>query len=651
VTALPAAPDRARIRVLATVASVFTAFLVVVWLHPVAASAGGPLSHGSLTMVSTRADGTSGPALPNTFGADEEAISDDGKVIAFVSPIPADQLVTDPVQTGHVTDINDAPDVFVWDSRVPAPIGPIVTLVSWNKNHNGTGDAKSEHPIMAPAGIGIVFESSATDLTSTAVGAFSNHLYAWVPLISEAFPVFMVDVSYQGGGSQSLASDASIGVSLVPPMARVAFTSHANDLIDPQQVDSHGTDQVYVRTYTLAPPSTQMASVASDGDGTVSGAGEPMISADAKHVVFSSGGDHLVGNVDPGGANIYERDLDGSSTKLISSDPGGNPTTGNNSPVVSADGGAVAWDDNDNALAPGTPHPDNVAHVFYRNGSDPVQMVDTDSTGLIGCNSASNWPGLSLDGTMVVFESACSDIAANSTGNQVYARRMVADPAVPALPDLTPQLVSANDAGTGSGNSDASICSGSNPPHCGASTNPGVVLNADGTAITFWSGSSNIAPVPNPPPPNFGTVNVFVRYTGGIGFTPKTVNLTANTLGQNADGDARDAVMSADGGSVAFVSLADDLVTPDTNEGTDVFESDIHDSFVFQPIAAVNEGDGSVLITVARSGNLGTTDSVEVQTGDGSTPDIPGLPPEIPDVASLAAVQVFVRQALSDRRR
>ena len=33
----------------------------------------------------------------------------------------------------------------------------------------------------------------------------------------------------------------------------------------------------------------------------------------------------------------------------------------------------------------------------------------------------------------------------------------------------------------------------------------------------------------------------------------------------------RDPVISADGGSVAFVSLADDLVTPDTNGATDVF--------------------------------------------------------------------------------
>src|SRR5262249_13551851 len=133
------------------------------------AAAVSPLSSGSLTMVSTRADGTSGPALPNTFGAEQEAISDDGKVIAFVSPVPAEQLVPDPLQVGHVTDTNDAPDVFVWDSRVPGPAGPIVTLVSWNSSHSGTGDAASQHPIMGPSGLGVVFESAADNLVTVPV--------------------------------------------------------------------------------------------------------------------------------------------------------------------------------------------------------------------------------------------------------------------------------------------------------------------------------------------------------------------------------------------------------------------------------------------------------------------------------------------------
>jgi hypothetical protein len=159
-----------------------------------------PLTHGSTTMVSTLANGTSVPALPASIGASEVAISDDGKVVAFTSDVPAEELVTDPLQTGHVTDnntgkagggISSGLDVFVYDSRVPSPLGPIISLVSWNSSHTGTGDWPSDAPVMAPLGIGLVFESAATDLVgSSNVVIGSHHLYAWVPLLSPLTSVF-----------------------------------------------------------------------------------------------------------------------------------------------------------------------------------------------------------------------------------------------------------------------------------------------------------------------------------------------------------------------------------------------------------------------------------------------------------------------------
>ena len=599
---------------------------VVVAAHQTSASAGA-LSRGDLTMVSTLANGSTGPALPSTEGADEEAVSEDGKVVAFTSTVPADKLVTDPTQIGHVSDTNGVDDVFVWDSRIPAPLGPVVSLVSQNATKTGTGNAASTFPTIAPKGIGVVFESGATDLTSVPVGASSNHLYAWVPLISAIAPVFMVDENFQGtAGSDSVSADASIAVSPVPPMVRVAFHSSGTDLVDPAVHPAQG-DEVYVRTYTLATPSTQMVSVGTDGKGTASGASEPMISADAEHVVFTSGGDKLVSGINGTGGDIFERNLLTNSTTLVSpANSGGQGTSGNNSPVVSANGLAIAWDGNDTALSP-TPH-SALAHVFYWSLLTGVQMVDTDLTGLLGCNQFSNDPGISLDGTMVDYESACTDstdASIASSGYQVFARRMVPDPAVPALPDPHPQLVSVDAMGTGSGNADAFLCPGNNPPHCGASSNPGITMNADGTAIAFFSSSGNLPGVVTPPQ---GTGNVFVRYPAGI-TGGSTVDLTTTAGASNPDEDSRDPVMSADGGTVAFVSLADDLVTPDDNHATDVFTADLHNNFVFDPISAVSEGAGSVTISVTRTGNNGTADSVEVQTGDGSTPDIPTLPPAI----------------------
>jgi hypothetical protein len=611
-----------------------TSFAVVLAIHQSSASAGA-LSRGNLTMVSTLADGTTGPALPTTEGADQEAISEDGKVVAFTSKVAAQLIVTDPTQTNHVTDTNDADDVFVWDSRVPAPLGPVVSLVSQNASKTGTGNAASTFPTIAPEGIGVVFQSGATDLTSVPVGPHSDHIYAWVPLISSIAPVFMVDENYQNtAGSDSVSDDASIAVSLVPPMARVAFHSTGSDLVDPIAHPAQA-DQVYVRTYTLATPSTQLVSVGTDGKGTASGASEPMIAADAEHVVFTSGGDKLVSGIDGTGGDIFERNLLTSSTTLISkANSGSQGTSGNNSPVISANGGAIAWDGNDPNLSaiPHTP----LAHVFYWSALTGVQMVDTDLTSAQGCNQFSNDPGISLDGTMVDYESACTDStdpSITSSGYQVFARRMMLDPAVPALPDLHPQLISVNADGTGSGNADAFLCPGNNPPHCGASSNPGLTMSADGTAIAFFSSSGNLPGVVTPPQ---GVGNVFVRYPDGLG-GGSTVDLTTTAAASNPDEDSRDPVMSADGGTVAFVSLADDLVTPDTNDATDVFTADLHNKFVFNPISAVNEGDGSVTISITRTGSNGTADSVEVTTGDGSTPDIPGLPAEISNPANSNA--------------
>src|SRR4051794_14450481 len=191
----------------ALLAAVLPFALVLSQATPVSA---GSRSHGKYTMVSANKDGSDSAATPGgTFGADQAAISDDGKVVAFVSKSPAETLVNDPVQlaAGTVTDTNNVEDVFVWDSRVPAPVGPVVTLVSWNKTHTGTGDGASQHPIMAPLGIGVVYESGADDLVTVPVGSFSKHLYAWLPLVSDIFPNFMVDQKFDGSaGADSLSS-------------------------------------------------------------------------------------------------------------------------------------------------------------------------------------------------------------------------------------------------------------------------------------------------------------------------------------------------------------------------------------------------------------------------------------------------------------
>ena len=89
-----------------------------------------------------------------------------------------------------------------------------------------------------------------------------------------------------------------------------------------------------------------------------------------------------------------------------------------------------------------------------------------------------------------------------------------------------------------------------------------------------------------------------------------------STDGGYGDGTSGDPVVSKDGSSVAFVSSSANLVPMDTNDYFDVFESDLHNTF-FATSTAVDEGAGTATIAVGRTGNNGTSDSVDVATGDG----------------------------------
>ena len=101
--------SRSLLRPLLTISALVAGLLLVA---PTAAHAGPgpgtvPLSAGSITMISTHADKTSGMPANGVEGANQVAISDDGSAVAFVSDVPAQELVTDPVQLARgVTDNN-----------------------------------------------------------------------------------------------------------------------------------------------------------------------------------------------------------------------------------------------------------------------------------------------------------------------------------------------------------------------------------------------------------------------------------------------------------------------------------------------------------------------------------------------------------------
>ncbi len=112
------------------------------------------------------------------------------------------------------------------------------------------------------------------------------------------------------------------------------------------------------------------------------------------------------------------------------------------------------------------------------------------------------------------------------------------------------ELVSINQAGTGSGN--------------GVSFNP--VFSTDGRFVAFSSGASDL--VAND---TNGTEDVFVRDLQ----TGTTTLVSINRTGTGSNGGSSDPVISADDRFVAFLSDASDLVANDTNNTTDMFVRDL----------------------------------------------------------------------------
>jgi Tol biopolymer transport system component len=162
------------------------------------------------------------------------------------------------------------------------------------------------------------------------------------------------------------------------------------------------------------------------------------------------------------------------------------------------------------------------------------------------------------------------------------------------------ELVSKNAAGTDSAN--------------GVSLDP--AISANGLVVVFRSGANNFGPADTN-----GKVDVYVRnlLTGEIKLA--SIN-AASTNGGNRNCDLPPAI-SADGGRVAFATLAHDLGPTDTNNALDVYVRDLQagtttlvsvnaqgnnggNSGSFEPKFSA---DGRFVLFVSGASNLGPTDT------------------------------------------
>src|SRR5262245_2647879 len=166
-----------------------------------------------------------------------------------------------------------------------------------------------------------------------------------------------------------------------------------------------------VRAVSLANPS-----IALKGGGNGDSYGS-VISADGRFVIFLSSASNLSTNDDRGRVvDVFLRDRTNHATSLVSVNLTG--TGGGNahsiSPFISTDGRYVAFESEaSNLVANDT---NGFSDVFLRDlqsGTTRLLSVNTSGTG--GGTGASSSPVISADGRYVAFVSAASDLVANDT--------------------------------------------------------------------------------------------------------------------------------------------------------------------------------------------------------------------------------------------
>ena len=357
------------------------------------------LATGAITRVSLAADGT------RVGGSSFNARPGPGGVIAFDSD--AADLVP--------RDTNERRDVFVKDLATGA-----VTLVSTNAA-GIAGNADSFMATLSPDGTRVVFESLATNLTgfdgNGARDVFIKNLATGA--ISRA--------SQTAAGGE-LAGQSG-GASFSPDGTRLLFESNAPNLVGG---DTNGRYDLFIRdlaTGHVTRVSTDAVGGQSDGHSF-----NASFTADGAAILFESLATDLVAGDTNGVRDIFLKDLATGSVSRVSTSAAGTQANGS-AYAASASGRWLAFETGATNLVAGDTN--------LRRDIVLKDLATGTVTRVLGAGGAQADadlfnPRLSADGTMLLFESAASNLVAgdgNGARDVFVARIEAADTAAAARED------------------------------------------------------------------------------------------------------------------------------------------------------------------------------------------------------------------------
>ncbi len=349
------------------------------------------------------------------------------------------------------------------------------------------------------------------------------------------------------------SDDASYYASINANGRYVAFTSDSDLLMDE---DTNGQSDIFI--YDGSTETLQLISNAADGAQGNNGSYNPSVNADGKFVAFESEASTLVTGDNNMTGDIFLRDVQAGTVKLISINAVDGTETDENSyaPSISADGKLVAFYSDSNLLVPG--ESDQTDIFLYDSDTDSLSFISNAADGTLP-NGGSFFSSISADGKFVAFDSTASNLVAtdaNGFTRDVFLREIEAG---------TVTLISVNsvDGSEGEGSSFRSS------------------ISADGKFVAFQSNAENLVPGDTN-----GVFDIFVRDIAN-----DTITLISNNMdGTESNVDSSSPSISADGRYVTFECSSNNLIDEDTNNSSDIF---VYDMITKTLIIVSNAADGT----------------------------------------------------------
>jgi Tol biopolymer transport system component len=346
--------------------------------------------------------------------SDDPAISADGRYVAFGST--ADNLVAG--------DTNGSDDAFVRDRQTGTTERVSIDSAGVQGN-DYTGDV-----VISADGRYVGFYSYADNLVAGDTnGTADVYVHDRQTGTTEL-------ASLNGAGAQGPTESTEPALSA--DGRYVAFTSHSDNLV---AGDTNATGDVYVRDRQTG--TTERVNLDSNGVQSIGNdSSEPAISADGRYVTFSSSAENLVAGDTNMSRDIFVRDSVAGVTERVSSDSAGSQGDHSSSnSAISADGRHIAFTSSaDNLVDDDT---NGTSEVFVRDlQTRTTERVTIDSAGAQG-NGGSSESALSADGRYIAFASSADNLVTGDTNGvaDVFVRdrgAMVAPPLPVDDPETLP---------------------------------------------------------------------------------------------------------------------------------------------------------------------------------------------------------------------